>query len=231
MEINELPNEYCKIQEKKEDMNCLICRKNVDLFKNKITFKQCKWHTSCFKCTICNKSLENNFYDINKLDDNNYGGFCEKCYKEKYNEKCCECGTIIDGKYYDIKGNKVHEKCYQNYLIKISDKCNYCNQAILNIPNKFSGHYYNISNKKIHKECYNDYINSIAEKCIICQDNIIGSYYNTKKGKLHKKCYNAYLEKNAPECIICKKKIIKHRYYRLNKTKAIHIDCYNRYYK
>ena len=213
---------------KEDNKNCAICNKFVNLFHDKFTFKQVKWHPECYKCQNCSIDLQENLYDIGEIN-NNYGGFCKECYINQFSDKCSYCmdNILPYSSYYKIRNQKVHIDCSLAYIKSISDPCDFCKEPICKIPDQFSGKYYIINNKKIHFECYQLYLDSISKKCIVCHQNILGHYYKSSYGEFHIECYSGYLEMISPECVLCKKKIIKQRYYQLRNNKCVHIDCYN----
>lgn len=220
-----------------EDMNCLICRKTVDLIKDKYTYKQIKWHyPECFTCSHCYLPMnqeDTQFYDIKLNSNGEYGGYCKTCYNQLYSEKCLYCQEPIhlDESYYNKDGGKLHLECKEKYVIEHSPKCNYCYNPIYPIENKYSGQYYTINNNEtIHQECYQDYLNSNAEQCLVCHTNILGQYYTSKQGKFHINCLNDYYIMISPTCYICGNKIIRQQYYTItgnNNKLYCHIHCYS----
>ncbi|XP_061162708.1 LIM domain kinase 2-like [Saccostrea echinata] len=75
------------------------------------------WHSNCFRCSQCNKSLSNWYFEKNGQL------YCKQDYWALYGNVCNRCGLIITGPVMVAGDHKFHRECFQ---------CNNCDMFIEN---------------------------------------------------------------------------------------------------
>ena len=88
--------------------NCVNCRKPI--LTNGITYETRDYHPECFKCTHCQKLLENE----KMLCADQLKPYCVACHEELFAKRCFKCKQKIphDTKYIVIDENPYHDLCF-----------------------------------------------------------------------------------------------------------------------
>ncbi|CAF4108003.1 unnamed protein product [Rotaria sordida] len=90
---------------------CSQCLKPISTGKI-VTCDTKKYHSDCFRCGQCNKSLvdEKDLYEYNSKP------CCFQCYEQQVAPQCVECHKPISiGKVLGWNENKYHEDCFRCY--------------------------------------------------------------------------------------------------------------------
>lgn len=66
-----------------------------------------EWHTECFRCSVCDSSLSNWYFEKDGLL------FCKNDYWAKYGEACQDCSKIITGPVMVAGEHKFHPECFK----------------------------------------------------------------------------------------------------------------------
>ncbi|XP_062578975.1 LIM domain kinase 1-like isoform X2 [Saccostrea cucullata] len=85
---------------------CVRCRSLV----KEDTFIQTlggDWHSNCFRCSECNKSLSNWYFEKNGQL------YCKQDYWALYGNVCNRCGLTITGPIMVAGDHKFHSECFQ----------------------------------------------------------------------------------------------------------------------
>merc|ERR1711879_1102928 len=138
-----------------------------------------KYHTACFKCSLCGKQMtvQTHFKADGEL-------FCEKCYKETKAKKCSQCGTII-GKQPSVTGPD------GNIYLKTCFKCAKCDKLIE------GGFHVNKNGKPEHTDCKAP--SGAVGSCIDCKKRLSGvKFFPLPDGT--KACEECYTAKHCNKC-------------------------------
>ncbi|UJR30843.1 hypothetical protein I4U23_018358 [Adineta vaga] len=94
----------CEIDTK----DCVACGKPI--LSSGITYETRDYHSECFKCSNCQKSLQNE----KLLCANKNEPFCVKCNDELFAKRCHKCTQIIpfDTRYSIVDEKTYHEQCF-----------------------------------------------------------------------------------------------------------------------
>ncbi|XP_044261442.1 LIM domain kinase 1 isoform X3 [Tribolium madens] len=65
-----------------------------------------EWHVECFRCSACDASLSNWYFEKDGLL------FCKDDYWSRYGESCQQCGQIITGPVMVAGEHKFHPECF-----------------------------------------------------------------------------------------------------------------------
>ncbi|XP_017786726.1 PREDICTED: LIM domain kinase 1 isoform X2 [Nicrophorus vespilloides] len=65
-----------------------------------------EWHMDCFRCTACDASLSNWYFEKDGLL------FCKNDYWSRYGESCQQCNEIITGPVMVAGEHKFHPECF-----------------------------------------------------------------------------------------------------------------------
>ncbi|KAK9722851.1 LIM domain [Popillia japonica] len=107
---NEVDN---KKAAKKGKTFCQVCKKKCSGEVLRVQDKY--FHTSCFKCKVCNHSLaQGGFFS----KDGEY--YCTSDYQRNFGTKCAACQDYVEGEVVTALGKTYHQKCFT---------CNRCRQA------------------------------------------------------------------------------------------------------
>ncbi|KAI0981963.1 hypothetical protein GJ496_008868, partial [Pomphorhynchus laevis] len=84
-----------------------------------VSFNGKSFHTSCFKCDFCNKSINGQ----SKISVVNGSPCCSKCFAEKFAKVCVRCKKSIesDVEYLEFEDMYWHKECF---------KCSRCDRCI-----------------------------------------------------------------------------------------------------
>ncbi|XP_007572526.1 four and a half LIM domains protein 2-like [Poecilia formosa] len=160
---------YCiKCYEALFSSMCEKCKKLISCTSKDLSFKDCHWHSECFLCNNCSRSLvDKPFATKNDLL------MCTDCYCLEYSSKCHAClKTIMPGtKKMEHKGNSWHEKCFI---------CKFCQQTI--------------GTKSFVKKDGNNYCLACYEKlfalqCVHCMKPITTGGVSYHDQPWHKECF------------------------------------------
>lgn len=66
-----------------------------------------EWHTDCFRCSVCDTSLSNWYFERDGLL------FCKNDYWSKFGEACQDCGEVITGPVMVAGDHKFHPECFK----------------------------------------------------------------------------------------------------------------------
>ena len=94
----------CEINTK----NCFSCGKPI--LTARITYETRDYHEECFKCSHCQKSLENEKI----LCANNLKPYCTNCNDKLFGARCSKCKQPIPGntKYPVVDEKPYHPECF-----------------------------------------------------------------------------------------------------------------------
>jgi hypothetical protein len=85
---------------------CYACDKSI-IEGDTITFDTKAYHTLCFRCGQCHKSLA----DGKGLYTHNSKPYCTTCHNENFAPRCFKCSQPVNGQYTTFKGQSYHTAC------------------------------------------------------------------------------------------------------------------------
>ncbi|GAA5808596.1 hypothetical protein MFLAVUS_001988 [Mucor flavus] len=149
-------------------LECPACNKPIE--GSVVSAMEKIWHTQCFRCTTCHKTLENEQYY--EKDNEPY---CGKDYRKMYSLHCDFCHEPIENSAISALGKHYHEGHFG---------CTTCQKP-------FGDH----SAFMVYEDkpyCQEDYLKICGKKCSGCGEYISGEYINALDQEWHKNCFNCF---------------------------------------
>ena len=213
---------------------CSICQNLIN--ENKIEFNNRLYHSNCFKCSICQRYLNDLKTNRFQLDDRGEP-ICSNCELSKakicficdkpiidenilmidqknYHANCFNCSkcqkSLINQK--DIRRNNSKIVCFQCYHRDFAPKCEQCSEPIS------TGKTIIFNENKYHLDCF---------RCNQCKQIINDQNVSVMNSKCYcDQCYQKYF---APQCDKCLKTILNEKFTSF-KGKSYHSDCFRCHY-
>lgn len=92
---------------------CAICLNDLD--ERVISALGQKWHTDCFRCSVCDDQLSHWYFEKEGLL------FCRDDYLQRFGDICQQCMALISGPAMIVEEHKFHPECF---------RCEHCRQYI-----------------------------------------------------------------------------------------------------
>lgn len=144
---------------------CSVCKEGILPSVKHLRHENQSWHTECFNCISCKKSLIDEGFHI--FDSN---VMCKDCYVEKVSQKCKACQKAILDKGIQFNYSFYHSQCF---------RCTDCKQML--------------SGKKIQEKQGNVYCSTcvlkFSKRCSLCKQPITSRYTVYNRQPYHIQCF------------------------------------------